>query len=286
MKISYIAAHKKSQDYKRFSNYSSINEFDICENIESLKKDIKKCNEVLISDFISMKELFIIFILQKLYKKKIILWALELYSIDFKSLITEYKYARLESRLKKYYSAISMILRFILLKNLRYTELIVSSDERKNYIVDKIKCNKISVVYNYPMEIDDCSVVKTNRKINFEFDFYLCAGRINNVETLIKIADMISKTNLKILCVGSEVKLLHPSILNINFVSSDQMILYIKKAQKCICLYENRRINHFYSASSKLLEYIHLNKIIITNSNFGVIKTLEKYKYENFEVVS
>jgi hypothetical protein len=179
-----------------------------------------------------------------------------------------------------------MILRFILLRNLRYEELIVSSDERKKYISGNKKYSKISVVYNYPMYIDEYSVLERNEEINFNFDFYLCAGRINNIESLIKIADKISNTKLKILCVGSEVKLQHPSILNIDYVKSSQMIIYIKKSLKCICLYENRRINHFYSASSKLLEYIHFKKVIITNSNYGVIKTLEKYKYEKFEVVS
>jgi hypothetical protein len=213
----------------------------------------------------------------------IVFYPLELYSISYTALFSEY-YSRIfkvEGKvLSKGWHFASFIYRFIKLILIRLilsrdTIIIIPSKARKEYLVERGFKNTIVIVSNKPI-VDELSSDHVQRE-----DKIVLVGNINNRDDFLLIQSSAAEFGLKIYCYGL-FKTEHDWVKQKQFsnvilessVDTSKIPLILCSAKYAICLYNNYSINQQLSASSKIYEILYYGAIPIISNNSGLVSEL------------
>jgi hypothetical protein len=311
LKIGYVLRRNRELDSRRSKMFLDMNGFNIVDRFSFVSILRNRPTHYFIQDNISFIELFLIIFLLKFHCiGSIVLRAIEMYSIDFKSLSSEISYSfgknsnksrhiRILGRIWSSRLYIKVYL-FQLILHAKKTVLVLPSELRKEYFKNFIFFERTIVFRNIPLREDYClshpnlskifdnnisSIIESNQ-------FYLLGGNINSKTDLFYIAEHFKKYNKKILIAGNNGQLatecqriFKDVVYYLGELDYKLLMFIISKSMGGIVLYNNSTVNQRLSASSKLFEYMYFCKPVIVSDNLGVINELRNENYP-YSVIS
>ena len=296
MKLAFFDKNTHLVDFQRHKLFADKHGFNILSklNILSLFFCKDKIN-ILISDCCQLTSLFKIYFLKINGRiNNIHIFSLELFNLCYIALIDEIQVVLINIYKKnniKYLIYLIFIvpiritlLRLIIIRS--SSSLFVPSKARISFLKKKINGNvNFFLLRNKPLKynlsnLESPSLGIFNQNIIdiiHSGKFLFIAGRLNNKIDLLKIASFAKMESLVILVATNDKIILDDSIsefpnqiIDIGYLNND-LIMYI--SSKClagICLYNDKTINQRLSASSKLFEFLLINKPVIVSNNTGI----------------
>lgn len=247
-----------------------------------LEDFLKERGYILVSDSIQLKKLFLLLLMRP---SPIKIHALELYTISFTAWKSELHFrveqasrsplrlAALLVRFSKLY--IKLIVFKILLIN---SDLIVSSNSRKTFILHRGFSNKIHVIRNKPVVRSEPLSNATTRS------GASLVGNLNNRELFADVVLLCKKMNCCVDCYGisntdkiwlrNQTDKSHIQVKSA--VAADEVPSILRRSRYSICLYSNTSINQRYSSSSKIFEILYHGCTPIVNDNDGLLEELKQ----------
>lgn len=248
----------------------------------AIQQIISSNNSILFGDSVSFYGLIYIALWSR---GKFICHALELYSISYRALISEYS-ARLRVIkgnpfvvMKALVGVIRGLTRVYLMRKVisRNKMLLVSSEPRKRYLeAEGLKTN-IQVVKNKPIYNKD-EAKKERARDN---TIVLIGSMYENTEDFKIISEYANRMNYKIHCYGltkGDIEWVKKQkFQNVFFFGTVNYTLIpdlLRGAKFALCLYSSDTTNNQLSASSKIFEILYHGVVPIVSSNEGLISEL------------
>jgi len=235
--------------------------------------------KILIDDYISVYNLFKLFLILILGKKKeLIVYSFEVYYIDLSS----YSFF---SKFNTFKIFLGGLIKCIILRTfikLYSKKIIVCSELRKKYIEKIYTDQEVLFINNRVYKNDNFSLEEIKEK-----NFFFIAGSINNEIDFEKLCLFCKKENYKLVIAAkiNNKKIIYKYsdiIISKENINKDKVFSYINKASACACFYNNDTINQKYAASIKLYEYMLYNKKIIVSNNDGSLSALKNNNYKKY----
>jgi len=302
-KFSIIDKQSISANSKRFEILSVHLGFKQIHSTELTKYLANNVNcLLLINDSFSFKTLFnILFYSLKNKNIKIQFLCLELYSLSFKAILSDFKIyhstsLNLKLNLYQYYLLQLRIFRYFLINtliNYKCDILYLPSEARKIYVSNLYNVN-IKVIPNLPLRSFDKALEGNNdfdNTIFSSYKFIYLPGRINNLNDLNIVLDYAYSNNLKLVVSSSEKVFISSNDIRRNAlietgpIPHDRVLNFMRNCISGLILYDSKSLNQKFAASSKLFEFLYLGKMIIISDNYGVLQEIKKYSVENFMIV-
>lgn len=234
----------------------------------------------LISDSIELLHLVKICLFS--FKKKYVVHALELYSVSYGACLSEYRYRwsstpTLKPLLIKSYCGYALaILRIFLLRRLAKKSglMLISSDLRKQYLIDEGSEFEIFVVKNKPViAYDQKHITDTCRQ-----SVIILIGNMYSMKKhFTTIVNFALLKNIPVRCYGlspeDEVWLRGKQFKNVEVlkrVEQNSISEILRYSKYALCLYSNGSVNNIYSSSSKVFELLFYGVIPIISDNQGL----------------
>ena len=297
MKISYLNNIKDHKELNRGKYFSKLENFKIKNNFEFIKC-FPKAEEIFITDHTSTFLLSLIIFLCIVFRKRITLWSIEIFTIEREAFLSEFKsqkYSSKKSFFKKsffYLRYFSILLIEILLNfysNFSKITIIISSDLRKKYMKKKFQKINFITLRNMPLKKDiilnqiNEFKLKTNQK-----PFIFLAGNVNNYKDFELVASQAYKENIKVLVAGpSHISKYLKQINEVNkgnveylgYLQNKDVFNIYQKSMGGLVLYNNSSLNQRMSASCKLFDLMSIYCPVIVSDNLGVIEELNYFGY-------
>jgi hypothetical protein len=253
-----------------------------------LEEHLSKFNIVLISDSAKISQIF-----KALFSRcSIACHVLELYSISFAALKSEYSFEFSRNKLRPIrllrncigFIRSSLKLALLLLLARNGSLIIVSSEERKEYLRQLNDNFRIVVIKNKP--VYKFARVDLNKLLSEDGrEDIILIGSLNNRNDFEKIYKFAKERHCKINCYGLSEddkcwidKRFEGVIKVINGVSHSKIPELLMSSKYAICFYRSDTINQKYSASSKIYEILYFGCVPIVSSNFGLVYELSRMK--------
>ena len=238
----------------------------------------------------------ILFRIKKKLISRVLLINLEMYSVEFNSLVSDHFIRNILPNLYKLniiglvrsiISFFKIFLKFFLIRMIiskQNTVLLVPSTPRINNYTS-LKMKKF-LLKNFP--------IKSNYLKNYSYDlkefnykeYIYLAGNINDFSQFKKVCKFANKQNIKFL-VSTNNKIpkriiseYSKNLILTGFVPNEKIIALVKYSIACVAIYNPRIKNLKYCASSKLFEYMACNKNIIATPVIGIKHEIDYYKYD------
>lgn len=293
--IAIVNENESAEDKQRFTCLSkNLNMRCIPEKDFFSYKE--KINDFLISD--SFDYYFYYLVLKKIKKKeinKIYLLTLEMYSTNFKALVTDhiirniFPHIKLLSLLKLSKSFIYFFFRLIKMFLIR--KIIIENDIVTFIPSDlRIKKNNLPgkkiLLKNMPTRENFLNIFN-NKSKKIMSDYIYLAGNINNYKEFEVICDFSKKYDINFIVSTNNVipknlkRKFEEHLILTGPINMDEVVKYIKFSLACVALYERKITNLKFCASSKLFEYMALNKFIIASNVEGINYEINFYNYSN-----
>jgi len=290
LKVAYFPEKMHSINRQRHCMLAIRRDFKIADD-KYIFANIKEIHDLLISDDIEINILFkLVYSTFKSRKFNVEIIFLELYTINIQSILNEvltrmsFTPINYIPNIKLLYNATKWALKYslftILLKRLTST-LYLPSYPRILFLQSKVaNTHQFKLLRNLPIlslwnqKVSE-NVYQHLRFITRESYFYL-PGSINNYGDLLKVCKYAVKNSIKVVVTTKEKevkkKCKHfPDCLMITEELTYNEIKYLVMNSKAgIITYSQRNINQNLEASSKLFEFLVLNKPVIASRVLGM----------------
>lgn len=296
MRIAYFGAGSHAVDLQRHLLIAKACGYDISSNLFFEINSAQNYSvKLMFADSCDFVTLFKLCIFQmNTHFSQISFIALELFNLSYKAWFEELRFLIKEtksiSNIKSilYFALIIpiriLLVRIILSKGER--EIIVPSELRiiflksilsKNIVYTLIRNKPILSLCNFEKPEEFNQLSKQVKALIEDCNYLFIAGRINVEEEFYKICEYAYQANLKIIAATSQLEMMKrsinqfPGLIFSLGTLNNSMVMYI--SSRClagICLYNNFTSNQRLSASSKLFEFLLLNRPIISSNNLGM----------------
>lgn len=218
-----------------------------------------------------------------LSRKKLIFYPLELYSISYMALFSEYhnRIFKTDNNISLkawdlvgfHYRLIKILLFKIIFSNKNI--FILPSELRKKFLLSRGFKNPMVVVRNKPI------ISEFSNDLCRHNDRIVLIGNLNNRNDFLKIQSSSSEFGLVIYCYGISRadhdwirRQKFSNVIVDNLVDFSKIPSILLAAKYSICLYNNHSINQNLSASSKVYEILFFGAIPIISDNPGLVSEL------------
>lgn len=242
---------------------------------------------ILISDSIELLRLIIISLFS--FQKNYVVHALELYSVSYGACLSEYRlrWSLIPNQkhllIKSYCGYALAMFRIFLLRKLAKKSglMLLSSDLRKQYLIDEGSKLEIFVVKNKPVVTYD----QKRSTDMYRLPVIVLIGNMYSMKREFEhIVNIALLQNIPVRCYGlspeDEGWLRGKKFKNVEiFRRVDQKAIseILRSSKYALCLYSNETVNNIYSSSSKVFELLYYGVIPIISKNQGLeaeLKTL------------
>ena len=304
--IAILDSNEGSEDKNRFLQLSEKLNCEIIYYNEFLKQE-SSINKLLISDSFDSKSFFHILNKIKIIKPdKLYFLNLEMYSIDNYALISDHSIRNIYPNIKNlnfikllktsFYLLIRIIKIFIIKKIIfeNNTSVIIPSKLRLEKFKAKKDIKKV-LLKNFPTRkvFGEKNYTNYINNINLEnIRYFYLAGNINNYEEFNKVCKFSKSKNIKVIVSTNNYIPKHclvcfkDTLILTGTLETNEVIALMKNSIACVALYHPKISNLKYCASSKLFEYMALNKHIVASKVDGIVHEINFYRYKKIDYIN